>query len=224
MYVVVVGGGQVGYYLTKTLLSKGYEVTLVDWNFNKTELLRQELGDAVIFASGSSIDGLEKAGCERADVIVAVTGDDEDNLVVCQLGKRYFKVPKAIARINNPKNEHVFRELGVGTTISGTTSITEAIERYVAKQKITTLLTFDHDEMALVEAELHEKSPVAYKAIKDLELPYECLIALILRGRNVIFAKGDTVLEPKDLVIAISTMGEQEKLTRILLGDMEGEE
>jgi trk system potassium uptake protein len=221
MYVVIVGGGQVGYYLTKTLLSKGYEVTLVDWNFNKVQLLEKELGEAVMFASGSSIDGLEKAGCARADVIVAVTGDDEDNLVVCQLGKKYFNVPKAVARIKNPKNERVFRELGVGTTISGTTSITEAIERYVAKTQLTTLLTFEHNEMALVEAELQNDSPVIEKRISEIILPYECIITLILRGRDVLFAKGDTILKPRDMVIAISTQSEQDNLRRILLGDTE---
>ena len=222
MYVIIVGAGQVGYYLTKTLLSKGHEITLVDWNYARVQLLFQELGGTVIYASGSSIDGLEKAGCERADVIVAVTGDDEDNLVICQLGKKYFKVPKAIARINNPKNEKVFKELGVGTTISGTTSISEAIERYVAKQQISTLLTFDHNEMALLEADLLADSPVVGKKISEIDLPYECIIALILRGRNVLFVKGDTILEVRDMVIAISTQKEQDNLRRILLGNVEG--
>lgn len=135
MYLVIVGGGKVGYYLTKTLQTEGYEVTLIDWNFENVKQLKQDLGEAVLFANGSSIDGLEKAGCSRADVIIAVTGDDEDNLVICQLGKRYFKVPKAIARINNPKNERVFKELGVGTSISGTISIVDAIDQYVEGQQ-----------------------------------------------------------------------------------------
>lgn len=221
MYVVIVGAGQVGYYLTKTLLSKGYEVTLVDWNYQRVQFLDLELGGIVMYASGSSIDGLEKAGCSRADVIVAVTGDDEDNLVACQLGKMHFKVSKAIARINNPKNERVFKELGIGTTISGTTSISDAIERYVAKKQLTTLLTFNHNEMALVETELLTDSPVAGMKISEISLPYECIIALIIRGRDVVFAKGDTILEPKDLVIAISTQSEQENLRRILLGSPE---
>ncbi|NTV91304.1 MAG: TrkA family potassium uptake protein, partial [Clostridiales bacterium] len=91
MYIVVVGAGKLGYYLTKDLLKKGHEVTLVDWNKSRVELLEQELGGTVLYANGSSIDGLEKAGCERADIIAATTGDDEDNLVICQLGKRYFK-------------------------------------------------------------------------------------------------------------------------------------
>lgn len=221
MYIVVVGAGQVGYYLTKKLLSEGHEVTLVDWNYARVRQLDQELGSTVLYACGTSIDGLEKAGCSRADVIVAVTGDDEDNLVVCQLGKRYFKIPKAIARINNPKNERVFKELGVGTTVSGTTSISEAIERYVAKQKLTTLLTFDHDEMVLVEAEIQADSPVVRKKISEIELPYDSIIAMILRGRDVIFARGDTVFEPRDMVIAISTKNGQDKLRNALLGSSE---
>ena len=221
MYVIVVGAGKVGYYLTKNLLSKGYEVTLVDWNYDRVQLLDQDLGGNVLYASGSSIDGLEKAGCSRADVIVAATGDDEDNLVTCQLGKRYFNVPKAIARINNPKNERIFRELGVGTTISGTSSIADAIERYVVRKQINTLLTFGQDEMALVEVELCDDSPTIGKKISEIPLPYECIITLIIRGRNSVFPKGDTVLEAGDMVIAISTKTEQDNLRKILLGDWE---
>jgi trk system potassium uptake protein TrkA len=164
---------------------------------------------------------LERAGCARADVIVAATGDDEDNLVICQLGKKYFKVPKAVARITNPKNERIFKELGIGTTVSGTSYIADAIERYVAKQQLTTLLTFDHNEMALVEAELQADSPAAGKRLRDIELPYECIIALILRGRDVLFAKNDMLLMPKDMVIAISTQKEQDNLRKTLLGDPE---
>lgn len=219
MYVVVVGGGKVGLYLTKTLLSEGYEVTLLDWNFDKVNLLKQDLGESVIFANGSSIDGLEKAGSSRADVIVAVTGDDEDNLVICQLGKRYFKVPKAIARINNPRNERIFKELGIGTTISGTTSIVEAIERYVAKQQISALMSFGQNEMVLLEAELETDSPVIGRKISEISLPYECLIVAIIRGREALIARGDVILAPKDMVIAISTHTEQPAVRKRLLGE-----
>ncbi len=219
MYVVIVGGGKVGYYLTKTLQNEGNEVTLVDWNFDRVKKLQQELGDAVIFANGSSIDGMERAGCSRADVIVAVTGDDEDNLIISQLGKGYFQIPKAIARINNPRNERVFKELGVGTTISGTTAITEALERYVAKQQITALMSFNHNEMVLLEAELKDDSPAAGKKISEVKLPYHCLIMVVLRGKEVIFAKGDVALKPRDLVIAVSTHQEQVNLRKALLGE-----
>jgi trk system potassium uptake protein len=219
MYVVIVGAGQIGYYLTKTLISKGYEVTLIDWNIERVRFLEQELGGVIIYGFGSSIDCLLKAGCNRADVIVAVTGDDEDNLVVCQMGKRYFNVPKAIARINNPKNERIFKELGIGTTISGTIAITEAIENYVARKQVKTLLSFDHDEMVLVEIELEVNSFVVNKKICDIKLPYECIIALIIRGRHVLFAKGDTELKDKDLLIVISTNDEVDNVRKILVGE-----
>jgi trk system potassium uptake protein len=161
---------------------------------------------------------LESAGCSRADVIVAVTGDDEDNLVICQLGKQYFNVKKAIARINNPKNEKIFKILGIGTIVSGTIAIAEMIENYVARKNIKRLLTFDHDEMVLLEFDLEKNSPVVDKKIKDIALPYECVIAIILRGRHVLFAKGDTRLKNKDLVIVISTINEQENIKSLLLG------
>lgn len=219
MYVVIVGGGKVGYYLSKTLLGEGYEVTLLDWNYERVKKLQQELGEVVLFANGSSIDGLEKAGCSRADVIVAVTGDDEDNLVISQLGKVYFRIPKAIARINNPKNERVFKELGVGTTISGTTAIADALERYVAKERITSLMSFSHDEMVLLEAELEETSPVAGQKIAEIRLPYQCLIMVVLRGKEALLAKGNVVLAPKDLILAVSTRQEQANVRKVLLGD-----
>ena len=140
MYIIIVGAGKLGYYLTKDLLSKKFEVTLLDWNRGKVVELENEFGENIIYANGSSIDGLEKAGCARADVIVAATGHDEDNLVICQMAKRYFKVKKAIARINNPKNEIVFKKLGVGTTVSSTKSVAEAIEHYMAHSDVMSLL------------------------------------------------------------------------------------
>lgn len=219
MYIVIVGGGKVGYYLTKTLLDEKYEVTLLDWDCEKVKLLKHDLGEAVIFANGSSIDGLDKAGCARADVIVAVTGDDEDNLVICQLGKRYFKVPKAIARINNPKNERVFKELGVGTIISGTISIVEAIEQYLVKQQVVKLMSFNHDEMVLLETELVASSPVVGKKLSEIQLPQECLIIAVLRGKTVLLAKGELIFGPNDLVIAISAQNEQIAVKKALIGE-----
>jgi trk system potassium uptake protein TrkA len=219
MYILIVGGGKVGYYLAKTLLAEKYEVTLLDWNYEKVKLLKHDLGEAVIFANGSSIDGLDKAGCARADVIVAVTGDDEDNLVICQLGKRYFKVSKAIARINNPKNERVFRELGVGTTISGTISIVEAIEQYLVKEQVKTLMTFHQGVMVLLETEITANSPLAGKKISEIKLPGDCVIVSILRGKKAISAEADLILAPQDLVMAISPQKERATVLSIFAGE-----
>ncbi|MBC7960440.1 MAG: TrkA family potassium uptake protein [Vallitaleaceae bacterium] len=218
MYIVVVGAGKLGYYLTKDLLSKGHEVTLVDWNHSRVRLLEAELGEAVLYASGSSIDGLEKAGCGRAEVIVAVTGDDEDNLVICQLGKKYFKVPKAISRINNPKNENVFKELGVGTTISGTLSIAEAIESYLLKKRFKTLLSFNQNETELIEIDITTDSPSNQKDIYTLNLPKNSIIALVLKGKDVVFPRGDTKIEAGDMILAIASSIDKERVIEIFQG------
>lgn len=184
MNIIVVGAGQAGYYLTKTLMSKRHKVTLVDWDLERVHKLESELGGSVMYCSGSSIDGLEKAGCRWADVIVAVTGDDEDNLVTCQIGKKYFNVPKAIARINNPKNMRIFSELGIKTVINGTLAFKEEIESYVARNYIKTLFSFNHEEMIIMESDISESSPVLNMKLKDIKLPYDSVIPVILRGKK----------------------------------------
>ncbi|MEN8905498.1 MAG: NAD-binding protein [Clostridiales bacterium] len=135
MYIIIVGAGKAGYYLTKTLMDENHEVTLVDWNFDRVKKLEMDLGDSIIYASGSSIDGLDLSGCSRADIVIALTGDDEDNLVICQLGSQYFGVKKTIARINNPKNSKIFKILGMGTVVSGIIAISEIIDNYVTVRK-----------------------------------------------------------------------------------------
>lgn len=221
MYIVVVGGGRLGYYLTRDLIEKGNEVTLVDWDYNRTQILEQELGEVVLYASGSSIDGLDKAGCKRADIIVATTGDDEDNLVICQLGKRYFNVPKAIARINNPKNEIVFRELGVGTTVSGTKAIAELVEEYMLKPQQRKLLSYNKGESELIQFDIFQGCPSEKKFISEILLPLECRIQLIIRGAEVINPQLQTQLLNGDLIIVSTPKICIEKVRSVIQG-MEG--
>ncbi len=218
MYIVVVGGGRLGYYLTRDLIEKGNEVTLVDWDYNRAQLLEQELGEVVLYASGSSIDGLEKAGCERADIIVATTGDDEDNLVICQLGKRYFKVPKAIARINNPKNEVVFRELGVGTTISGTKAIADIVEAYMLKPQLINLLNYNKGESELMQLDIYPGSKAENKTIEELDIPKECKIQIIIRGNEFIYPQLSTELINGDIAIISKPRTSSEEVLSFLYG------
>ncbi|HUS13979.1 MAG TPA: TrkA family potassium uptake protein, partial [Chloroflexia bacterium] len=117
MYVIVVGGGKVGYYLTKTLVNEGYEILLIERNSAKVNIYRDRFGAVVMQGDGAEVTTLEEAGAGRANVVIAVTGDDEDNLVICQVAKRRFNVPRVIARINNPKNEQIFRLLGIDATV-----------------------------------------------------------------------------------------------------------
>jgi trk system potassium uptake protein TrkA len=129
MYVIVVGGGKVGYYLAKHLLERGYEVTLIEKDARRAETLTSQLGEVVMVGDGDEMAFLATTGMERADVVVAVTGDDEDNLVACQLAKRKFNVPKTVARVNNPANVHIFKTLGVDRALSATEVLLDLIER-----------------------------------------------------------------------------------------------
>ncbi len=134
MYVILVGGGKVGYYLTKTLLSEGFEVTLIEKERTIFEKLFQEFKDSVVLGDGTDIRLLHNSGAGRADLLVSITGHDQDNLVACQLAKRKFGVAHTIARVNNPKNEDILRRLGVDTTLSSTRIIFNLIEQEVAAQ------------------------------------------------------------------------------------------
>jgi trk system potassium uptake protein TrkA len=219
MYIVIVGGGQIGYYLTKDLLEMGYEVTLLDWNADVVDRLSYEIGESVLLGTGTSIDGLEIAGASRADVLIAVTGDDEDNLVACQLGAKYFNIPKTIGKISNPKNEELFRKLDIGTTMSGTSAIVDEVESHVAKKCMLKLLEFNHHETILFEAELFKDAPVVGKRIKDIELPYACTIVSILHGAEVVYPKDDTVFTENDIVLVVTSHREQSNVRKILIGD-----
>jgi trk system potassium uptake protein TrkA len=129
MYVIVVGGGKVGYYLSKHLIERGYEVTLIEKDPKRADTLTSQLGEVVMVGDGDEMSFLATTGMERADVVVAVTGDDEDNLVACQLAKRKFNVPKTVARVNNPANVRIFKTLGVDRALSATEVLLDLIER-----------------------------------------------------------------------------------------------
>ncbi len=135
MYVIVIGGGKVGYYLTKNLLERGYEVTLIEKDPRRAETLTSQLGEVVMVGDGDEMSFLSTTGMERADVVVAVTGDDEDNLVACQLAKRKFNVPKTVARVNSPSNVQIFKTLGVDVTLSATEVLLDLLERELAARE-----------------------------------------------------------------------------------------
>ena len=135
MYVIVIGGGKVGYYLSKHLLDRGYEVTLIEKDPRRAEVLNSVLGEIVMVGDGDEMAFLATTGMERADVVVAVTGDDEDNLVACQLAKRKFNVPKTVARVNNPANVRIFKTLGVDVALSATEVLLDLIESELASKE-----------------------------------------------------------------------------------------
>jgi trk system potassium uptake protein TrkA len=216
VYIIVVGGGEVGYYLTKTLLEEDHEVLLIERNPSRVETIAEQFGAVVVLGDGAEASTLQAAGASRADVIVAVTGEDEDNLVVCQTAKVKFHVAKTIARINNPKNEQIFRLLGIDVTVSQTNYILSLIEQALPERSFVHLLSLRHADLAIVEARIAESSLVAHKAIGEIELPPDCVIAAIGRGAHVIIPSAATELQPGDDIIAVTRPDQEDDLRRLL--------
>ncbi len=219
MYIIIIGGGKVGYQLTKLLLSQGQEAMLIENDRAKFASLSNELGDSVLFGDGSTMETLKEAGANRADVVVAVTGHDEDNLVACQLAKMLFIRPRTIARVNNPINEDVFSGLGIDVTISATKILNAIIQEQVkAEDMLIPLLSLRGGDVEIMEIEISPSSPVANKMIKDLPLPKGSLFVSILRGDEVLVPRGDMEILEEDQVIVLVKKIHADVLRQILVG------
>jgi len=217
MYIIVVGGGKVGYYLTKTLLVEGHEVLLIERDRHKVEVYGDRLGSVVLAGDGAEAAVLSEAGAQRADVVIAVTGEDEDNLVVCQMAKAKFHVPRAIARVNNPKNETLFQRLGIDVTVSQTEHILKLIEQKIPEKSFVHLLNLRHDELTIVEAHVSEGSQVAHKRVSDVQFPVHCVIAAIIRGPDPVMAMPTIEILPGDELIIVTHSHEEEELKQMLM-------
>ncbi|MGE5599721.1 MAG: potassium channel family protein [Bacteroidota bacterium] len=220
MRIVVVGAGKVGYYLVKTLMDRGHRISLVEKDANRCRIIAEETGILTVNGDGTDLAALVDAGADTADVVAAVTGMDEVNLVVCQLAKNRLGVKKAVARVSNPKNREVLHRLGVDIAVSGTALIADAIEEEILYHDIRTLLRMGKSRFALVETVLPADSAAAGRTVRDLAegLPRGCVFAFIIRGDEVVLPRGHTVLAPGDRVMAIVHPGEEEELRKSLQG------
>ena len=180
-----VGGGKVGYYLAKELLEAGHELVVLEKNSGRARQIADELGSIVLNRDGCEGKYLAEAGANRAAIVAAVTGDDEDNLVVCQMAKHHFDVPRTIARVNNPKNEELFRHLGVDEIISPTRMVLAAVEQDIPVHELLHLAQLKGGEIELVEAQIREDSPAVGRRPTDITLPEGCSLFLLLRGSSV---------------------------------------
>src|SRR6476469_4238112 len=204
MYVIVVGGGKVGYYLTKTLVNEGYEILLIEKNPVKVNTFQDRFGAVVMQGDGCEVSTLERAGAARADVVIAVTGDDEDNLVICQVAKERFHVRRTIARVNNPKNEEIFRRLGIDVTVSHTNVILSQIEQLIPDRPMVHLMTLKHAQMTIVETTVSEDSIVIGRPLSEIQLPGNVVLSAIMRDSQLMIPNGATALHPGDEVIAVA--------------------
>jgi trk system potassium uptake protein TrkA len=217
MYIVIVGGGGVGYYLAKALLEEGHEVLIIEQNRTIATTINDELGSICTRGDGCEVTTLVEAGVSRADMFVAVTGEDQHNLVACQLAKTKFKVPRTIARIKNPKNEGLFKKLGIDVTISGTNVILEHITESVPTHPLTHLMDIPDRGLEVVEVRIPASSGSIGKMVKDLSLPGGSMLSLIIRkGQKPVIPLPTTVLMAGDQVIAVTSSETEEALRAAL--------
>lgn len=215
MYIIVAGGGKVGFYLARELVAGGHEVLLIEKSGPRCEIIAAELGNVVQRGNADEASVLADAGTNRADVVVAVTGDDEDNLVICQVAKRRFNVPRVIARINNPKNEGIFRLLGIDATVSSTDLILSVIEQEIPEQALVPLLRLRHADVEVVDITLPKDSTLEGVALRELRLPPDSLIAFVIRGGESIFPSGTTTLKSGDEILALTRPIHEDELRKL---------
>jgi trk system potassium uptake protein TrkA len=214
MYCIVVGGGNVGYYLTKDLAAAGHEVLLLEKDRARAARLVDELGDRALQGDGCEVRVMEETGFGRADVIVAVTGDDEDNLVVCQMAKRKYDVPRTIARVNSPSNEAMFAQLGIDTTVSSTRIIFNLIEQEIQTDELVPLAALARGNLEIVAIDLGPQSPLIGQRIDGLNLPQEAHIVSIIRSDHGLLPSPDTTLEIGDSVLTLVATDQEDALRR----------
>jgi trk system potassium uptake protein TrkA len=220
MYIVIVGAGKVGYFLAKRLCQGKHGVSVVEKDKTTCDEIAKELDVMVIRGDGCDPLILEDAGTARADVVAAVTGDDEDNIIICQLAKELFRVQRTVGRVNNPYNEHIFSELGVDIPMNSTEIIAKIIEEEISFSDFVSLLSFKRGKLAIVRVDLPKDSPVIDKEVKDIQWPENSVLLSVVRQDDVIVPKGNTVLKAGDDVIALTTVGNESQLSNLLAGKL----
>jgi trk system potassium uptake protein len=213
MYIVVVGAGKVGWNLARELISKDNEVTLVESDPARYATVEEELEHAVQYGDGSELWVLERAGIERADMVIAVTGDDEDNILICQVAREKYGVERVIARCNNPRNMQHFELLGVKPAVSATDLILRLIEHEVPRYGLLHLLDLPQERLEIIEVDVAEGSPAAGTTVKELGLPDGSLVISILRHGTGFVPLADSVIEAGDEVLLVLDTGLEEKVT-----------
>lgn len=204
MKIVIVGGGKVGYYLAKTLLSHGHSPTLIETSKSECRFLAQDLDIPVFNGDGTSIDVLKQEFVAKCDTFISVTGNDENNLISCQLAKKMFNIPKTVAKVNNPKNANVMRKLGIDIVISSTDNIARLLEHEVDAASLKNLLSIHRGEASILEITLPKNYRLNGKKLSEIHLPNSGIIISINRHGEIIIPRGDTTLCSDDIIICMA--------------------
>ena len=208
MYVVINGAGRVGSYLATLLHAAGHEVVVIEKQLEACKELAARLPILVMQGDGCDVNDQLEAGTPRADVFVSVTGDDDDNLVACQLAKVSYEISRTVARINNPENEPIFHALGI-EGISSTTIIAQLVQEEATIGDILTLRTLRRGTVALVEIEVPAASTVVGQTVVEMGLPTNCVLVAVLRGDEVLLPRGDTAIEEGDRIVALTAVDQE---------------
>jgi trk system potassium uptake protein TrkA len=218
MYVLICGGGKVGANLARLLLRANHEVTLIEQEADRFDALEEEFEHVAQRGDATELFVLERAGIKRPpDLVLAVTGDDEDNVIICQLAKEHYGVPKVIARVNDPRNQAHFDLLGISPTICATSSIMALVEHEVPEHDLIHLLELRKENLEIVEVLIDRDSPSAGKRVEGLALPEGARLISVMREGKAEIAVGSTMLEPGDQVLAILEPGKEDELRKVLL-------
>lgn len=212
MYIIIVGGGKIGYYLTKTLLPYKHKIVVIEPVKELCEKIANDLHVPIINGDGTNIDNLTEIEVSKADIFIAVTGKDQDNLIACQLAKKNFGIKRTIARVNNPKNITVFERLGVDKAVSSTTIIADLIEQEIDYSGIKSIMKLKNGKISLSEINIASDSAVCNKSLKDINLPKDCILISVIRDEEVIIPNGYTVLHSGDCIITVSSNESREEL------------
>lgn len=218
MYVIVVGAGKVGWNIARELIEKDHEVTLIENDRERYQTVEQELEHNIQYGDASELWVLERAGVQRADMVIAVTGDDEDNMLISQVAKEKYLVDRIIARVNNPRNLEHFELLGVRPVVSATDLILRLIEHEVPEYGLVHLLDLPEQHLEIIELLLPEGSPVIGQRVGDLTLPEGTLLISVLRGSEGLIPNADTVLEEGDEILAVLDPKIEDQVTEYFSG------
>ena len=218
MYVIVAGGGKVGANVARSLIDMGHEVTLIEQKRERFERLEEEFGHLVLLGDATEINTLERAGIARPpDLLLAVTGDDEDNLVIGQIAREGYDIDKVVARVNDPRNQAHFDLLGITQTVCAVSNILGLVEHEVPEHGLVRMLELRKENLEIVEVQIDRDSPVAGKKVAGLSLPEGSRLISVMRNGSAEIAVGSTVLRPGDQVLAILQPGKEDELRRVLL-------
>ncbi len=216
MYVIVVGAGKVGYYLCKQLVAEGHEVLLLEKDRRRQAMLAEELGEIAVQGDGCEVRVMTEVGFGRADVIVAVTGDDEDNLVICQMAKKKFDAPRTVARVNNPANQTLFQKLGIDTTVSSTQIIFNLLDQQIEPGEVIPLGALKNGNIEVVVVNVSERSPVLGRSLREFASAVgNALIISVVRDDQAHLPQPETRFAAGDTVIAMVHADEEAQLRHV---------